>query len=101
MTHIQATCDLYVCQLYTLRHFRDDCSSYFTSNEMILCIYSVFLTLSLLMLLLVKPEILTLYIYGPMSGNAESSLFLFAPQHFNTESMQKVILWHSCVLTLS
>jgi hypothetical protein len=63
------------------------------------------LTLSLLMLhiymeLLVKPEILTSYIYGPTFGNAESRLFLFAAQHFNTESMQKIILWHSCVLTL-
>jgi hypothetical protein len=62
------------------------------------------LTLSLLMSnmeLLVKPEILTLYIYiyicGPTSGNAESRLFLFAAQCFNTESIQKVILWHSCV----
>jgi hypothetical protein len=41
--------------------------------------------------LLVKPEILTSYIY------AESRPFLFAAQRFNTESMQKVILWHSCV----
>jgi hypothetical protein len=47
--------------------------------------------------LLIKPEILTLYIYGPTSGNAESRLFLFSAQCFNTESMQKVILWHSCV----
>jgi hypothetical protein len=36
-------------------------------------------------------------IYGPMFGNAESRLFLFAPQCFNTESMQKVILCYSCV----
>jgi hypothetical protein len=36
------------------------------------------------------------YIYGPTFGNAESRLFLFAAQCFNTESMQKVILWHSC-----
>jgi hypothetical protein len=50
--------------------------------------------------LLVKPENLTTYIYGPTFGNAESHLFLFAAQCFNTESMQKVILWHSCVLTL-
>jgi hypothetical protein len=28
--------------------------------------------------LLVKPEILTSYIYGPTFGNAESRLFLFA-----------------------
>jgi hypothetical protein len=46
--------------------------------------------------LLVKPEILTSYIYGPTFGNAESRLFLFAAQCFNTESLQKVILWHSC-----
>jgi hypothetical protein len=47
--------------------------------------------------LLVKPEILTSYMYGPTFGNAESRLFLFAAQCFSTESMQKVILWHSCV----
>jgi hypothetical protein len=44
---------------------------------------------------LVKPEILTSYIYGRTFGNAEIRLFLFAAQCFNTESMQKVILWHS------
>jgi hypothetical protein len=38
-----------------------------------------------------------IYIYGPTFGNAESRLFLFAVQYFNTESMQKVILWHSYV----
>jgi hypothetical protein len=59
-------------------------------------------TLSLLMSyiymeLLVKPEILTSYICGPTFGNAESRLFLFAAQCFNTELMQRVILWHSCV----
>jgi hypothetical protein len=47
--------------------------------------------------LLVKPEILTSYVYGPTFGNAESRLFLFDAQCFNTESTQKVILWHSCV----
>jgi hypothetical protein len=36
-------------------------------------------------------------VYGPTFGNAESRLFIFAAQCFNTESMQKVILWHSCV----
>jgi hypothetical protein len=50
--------------------------------------------------LLVKPEILTSYVYGPTFGNAENRLFLFAAKCFNTETMQKVILWHSCVLTL-
>jgi hypothetical protein len=40
--------------------------------------------------LLVKTEILTLYIYGPTFGNAESLLFLFSAQCFNIESMQKV-----------
>jgi hypothetical protein len=44
--------------------------------------------------LLVKPEILTSYIYEPTFGNSESRLFLFAAQCLNTESMQKVILWH-------
>jgi hypothetical protein len=47
--------------------------------------------------LLVKPEILTSYVYGLMFGNAESRHFLFAAQCFNTELMQKVILCHSCV----
>jgi hypothetical protein len=47
--------------------------------------------------LLVKPENLTSYIFGLTFGNAESRLFLFAAQCFNTKSMQKVILWHSCV----
>jgi hypothetical protein len=36
-------------------------------------------------------------VYGPTFGNTESRLFLFAAQCFNTESMQIVILWHSCV----
>jgi hypothetical protein len=47
--------------------------------------------------LLVKPEILMSFIYGPMFGKAESRLFLFAAQCFNTESIQKVFLCHSCV----
>jgi hypothetical protein len=50
--------------------------------------------------LLVKPEILTSYIYGPTFGNAESRLFLLAAQCPNTESMQKVFLRHMCVNTL-
>jgi hypothetical protein len=50
--------------------------------------------------LLVKPEILTLYIYGLTFGNAESRFLLFAAQCFNTESMQKVFLCHSCVNAL-
>jgi hypothetical protein len=54
----------------------------------------------LYMELLVKPEILTSYIYEPMFGNTESRLFLFSAQFFNIESMKKVILWHSCVWTL-
>jgi hypothetical protein len=51
----------------------------------------------LYMELLLKPEILKLYIYGSTFRNAESRLFQFAAQCFNTESMHKVILWHSCV----
>jgi hypothetical protein len=39
--------------------------------------------------LIVKPEILTSYIYGPTFGNAEIRLFLFAAQCFYTESKQK------------
>jgi hypothetical protein len=41
-----------------------------------------------------------IYIYGLTFGNAENRLFLFAAQCFNIESMQKVILCHSCVQTL-
>jgi hypothetical protein len=37
--------------------------------------------------LLIKPEIWTLYVYGPTFGNAESHLFLLAAQCFNIESM--------------
>jgi hypothetical protein len=40
--------------------------------------------------LLVKPEILTSYICGPMFSNAENRLFPFAAQCFNTELMQKL-----------
>jgi hypothetical protein len=47
--------------------------------------------------LLVKPGILTSYIYGLTIGNAESRLFLFAAQCFNAESMQKIVLCQSCV----
>jgi hypothetical protein len=39
--------------------------------------------------LLVKPEILTSYIYGLTFGKVEIRLFLFAAQCFKTESMQK------------
>jgi hypothetical protein len=35
--------------------------------------------------LLVKSETLTSYIYAPTFGNAESRLFLFSAQCFNTE----------------
>jgi hypothetical protein len=49
--------------------------------------------------LLVNPEILTSYIYGPKFGDAESRLFLFAAQFFNIESMQKVFLYKLCVNT--
>jgi hypothetical protein len=47
--------------------------------------------------LLVKQKILTSYIYGPKFANAETRFFLFAAKCFNIESMQKVILWQSCV----
>jgi hypothetical protein len=47
--------------------------------------------------LLVKSEILMLYIYGPTFRNAECRLFLFAAQCFNIELMQKNFLCHSCV----
>jgi hypothetical protein len=50
--------------------------------------------------LLVKPDILTSYIYGPTPGNAESRLFLFVAQCFNIESMLKIFLSQVCVNTL-
>jgi hypothetical protein len=64
--------------------------------------YSWDLTLSLLMSYIYgapcKARNLNIvYIYGPTFGNAESRLFPFAAQCFDTESMQKVILCHSCV----
>jgi hypothetical protein len=42
-------------------------------------------------------NVYVIYIYGPSFANTESCLFLFAAKCLNTESMQKVILWHSCV----
>jgi hypothetical protein len=42
-------------------------------------------------------NLLMSYIYGLTFSNAVSRLFLFVAQCFNTESMQKVILCHSCV----
>jgi hypothetical protein len=58
--------------------------------------YSWDLTLSLLMsyihgALCKARNFDVVYIYGATYGNAESRLFLFAAQYFNTESMQKVI----------
>ena len=53
--------------------------------------------MSLYMELLVKPEMLTSYMYGPTYGNAESRLFLFAEKSFNTESMPSGFQCHSCV----
>jgi hypothetical protein len=50
--------------------------------------------------LLVKPEMFTSCINGPTFGNAESRLFLFAAQYFNTESMQKDPVEQLCVNTL-
>jgi hypothetical protein len=47
--------------------------------------------------LIVKPEILTSYVYGPTFGNAESRLFLFSAQCFNIELMQKIFPYHICV----
>jgi hypothetical protein len=47
--------------------------------------------------ILVKPKILTSYIYEPTFGNAESRPFLFAAQCFNIESIQKGFVCHSCV----
>src|SRR5215510_13292519 len=92
------TCSLYF--LYSLYLFRHN--AIFRSTIVLqrpkVCgsVEIIILTLRLL-----KPEILASYIYGPTSGNAESRLFLFAAQCFNTESMQKVFLCHSCVKTFS
>jgi hypothetical protein len=57
----------------------------------------IFLKGPVYMELLVKPEILKLYMYGPTFGNAESRLFSFSAQTFNTESMKKIILLQGCV----
>jgi hypothetical protein len=63
------------------------------------------LTLSLLMSYICGApckdnSFLTSYIHGLTFGNAESRLFLFDAQCFNTESMQKVFLCHSCVVII-
>jgi hypothetical protein len=44
-------------------------------------------------------NIVYIYIYmcGLTFGNAERRLFHTAAQCFNVKSMQKFILWHSCV----
>jgi hypothetical protein len=47
--------------------------------------------------LLVESKILSSCMCGPIFGNAEWRPLLFAAKRFNTESMQKVILWHICV----
>jgi hypothetical protein len=67
-------------------------------------VYIITLTLSLLMSYIyiygapcTARNFNVVYIYGPMFGNAESRLLLFAAQCFNIESMQKVFLCHSCV----
>jgi hypothetical protein len=57
-----------------------------------MCIY-----IHIYMELLVKQIFNVVSVYGPTFKNTESRLFLFAAQCFNTESMQKVILCHSCV----
>jgi hypothetical protein len=49
----------------------------------------IYIYIYIYMELLAKPEVLTSYIYGPTLGNAESCLFIFAAQCFNTESMKK------------
>jgi hypothetical protein len=60
-------------------------------------IYPYIIHIYIYMELIVKPEILTSYIYGPTFGNAENRLLLFAAQCFNIESMQNVFLCHSFV----
>jgi len=50
--------------------------------------------------LLVNPEMLTSYTYGPTIGNAESCL-QFSAQWSNTESMQSGVRCRSCVKTAS
>jgi hypothetical protein len=53
--------------------------------------------MSYIMELLLKPEILTSYIYWPTFDNAESRLFLFAAHWINAESYPAA---HLCVNTL-
>ena len=50
--------------------------------------------------LLVKPEMLMSYIYGPMFGNAGSCLFVFSAQCFNTTIGKWFPMSHLCVNTL-
>jgi hypothetical protein len=65
---------------------------------MYVCMLNLSLLISYIyMELLVKPEILTSYIYGPTFDNADSRLFLFSAQCFSIELMQKVFLCRSCV----
>jgi hypothetical protein len=47
----------------------------------------IYIYIYIYMELLVKPELLMSYIYGPTFGNTESLLFLLSAQCFNIESM--------------
>jgi hypothetical protein len=47
--------------------------------------------------ILVKPGILTLYIYEPMFGNAVIHVFIYTAQFLNYEWIINAILCHNCV----
>jgi hypothetical protein len=84
--------DNYLC----VGDFGTDISEIFNPlSTNVIYIYTVYIYIYLE--LLVKPEILTSYVYEPAFGNAESRLFLFAAQCFNIESTQNIFLCHSCV----
>jgi hypothetical protein len=61
--------------------------TYCVNNSSIATLTHMLLMSYIYMELLVKPAILTSYMYGLTFGNAESRLFLFAAQCFNTESI--------------
>jgi hypothetical protein len=50
--------------------------------------------------LLVKPDVLTSYVYGPTFGNAESRLFLYAAQFQHWINAEGYPVAHLCVNTL-
>jgi hypothetical protein len=84
--------------LYVFRHTLPRTAP---ASRLLCSAHPLHLTLSLLMSYiygaLCKARNFNIVWNGPTFGNTESRLFLFASQCSNTESMQNVFLWHSCV----